>query len=71
VTDPAIAAAMNEMRKLHEETSKTMMEAIVRMGESWAKVSHTSGELPSFDIVHETDRHSPKYGRIVKVVPRQ
>ena len=71
VSDPAIAAAILEMRKQQEETTKAILEGLRSMGESWVKVKHEPGAMPSFEIVHETDRHSPKFGRIVKVVPRQ
>jgi hypothetical protein len=53
--DPAAASALVEIRSLIEKFKMPEMPA-----------SHQPGKL-SFDIEHDMDRHSPRYGRIKRV----
>ncbi|MFZ2540708.1 MAG: hypothetical protein WAW75_02920, partial [Gallionella sp.] len=66
-----MAAAMMDMHKAHDETMRAVTDALGKLSAIPAPEQHREeSKIVAFDIEHETDRHSPRYGRIKRVVPQ-
>ena len=68
IADPGIAAALHEMHQSHEESMNSMMEIISKLASPVVPESPAK-EITAFRVEHETDRHSPQYGRVTRVIP--
>ena len=72
IADPGMAAAMMDMHKAHDETMKAVTAALGKLSAMPAPEQHheVESKIVAYDIEHETDRHSPRFGRITRVVPQ-
>ncbi|MFZ2540156.1 MAG: hypothetical protein WAW75_00115, partial [Gallionella sp.] len=72
IADPGMAAAMMDMHKAHDETMKAVTAALDKLSAMPAPEQHheVESKIVAYDIEHETDRHSPRFGRIKRVVPQ-
>ncbi|MFZ2541116.1 MAG: hypothetical protein WAW75_05000, partial [Gallionella sp.] len=69
IADPGMAAAMMDMHKAHDETMKAVTAALGKLS-AMPEQHHEESKVVAYDIEHETDRHSPRFGRITRVVPQ-
>ena len=63
ITDPAVAAAIRGAQESADTNAQLMREAVQSIDQGKAKPAKWT-----FDVVHETDTHSPRFGRMKRVI---
>jgi hypothetical protein len=70
ISDPAITKAINESRQAAKDNAEMIFNALSKLGTAASsKVDPAASPVEwSLDIVHETDTHSPRFGRMKRVI---